>query len=224
MNLNFKKFFILFIFILESQEEVKIDREYIERPVLYKNEICSYNGRPIIINSNTIECECYDSYVDEPREKYQRYIFNQKVHCSYEKKKRFKAFFYAGLPPMGLDYYYLGHIKNFVLIFCGFVITIISYIVCFFLSYKLKKLEEESKYNKYSDNEDGKTNKLSFLSNPVKLEKFLKILYIIKRVLAIIYIIYWIVDIITQARGLVKDINGIETENDMNYLFSREDL
>ena len=57
-----------------------------------------------------------------------------------------------------------------------------------------------------------------------KLKKCLSIHRIINKILLGIIIVYWIIDIILQSRGIVKDSNGIETENDMNSLFSREEL
>ena len=47
---------------------------------------------------------------------------------------------------------------------------------------------------------------------------------IINRIFSILFIIYWIVDIVLQARGLIKDRYGVETENDMNSLFSKEEI
>ena len=49
----------------------------IRNPALYKNEICSYNGQPIIIGIDKVKCECYDSYVNEPNKKKYKYIGRQ---------------------------------------------------------------------------------------------------------------------------------------------------
>ena len=224
-------FLILYIFIVITKEEIVIDRNYVENPVLYKNEICSYNGSPNIIieeNKGKIECACYSSYVDEPREDHKKYVGDHLVHCSYKRKKRFTTFFLAGLIPMGFDYYYLGHYFYFVIIFIGFVLMIMSQIACFLLSYKLKEMYEESKYQ-YNDKSDNfNRNNLGFKSNIKKdkkeqLSKCLDVYRIINKILIFIFVIYWIVDIILQARGIVKDKNGVETENDMDSLFSREE-
>ena len=129
---------------------------------------------------------------------------------------------------MGFDYYYLGHYLYFVIVFIGFILMIISQIICFLLSYKLKEMYEESKYQ-YNDKSDNfNRNNLGFKSNIKKdkkeqLSKCLDVYRIINKILIFIFVIYWIVDIILQARGIVKDKNGIETENDMNSLFSREE-
>ena len=88
--------FLLIIFLTKTnQDKIVIDRAYVENPILYKNEICSYNGDPKVNSDETIECECYSSFVDEPREEHKKYIGNQLIHCSYQRKKRFTTFFYA---------------------------------------------------------------------------------------------------------------------------------
>ena len=223
--------FFTFFYFIKSQNLI-IDRNYVENPILYKNEICSYNGDPnIVIDENgkgNIECSCYESYVNEPREKHKKFIGNQIVQCSYKRKKRFTTFFLAGLIPMGFDYFYLGHYIYFVIVFIGFITVIINQIVCFLLSYKLKEMYEESKYQ-YNDRSDNfGRNNFEFKSNKKKdkkerLKKCIDVYSIINRIFLIILVLYWIVDIILQARGIVKDKNGIETENDMNSLFSREE-
>ena len=227
-----KNFVFLFIFIIlgktKEQMNINIDKEYVEKPILYKNEICSYNGNPIIVNKNSVQCNCYSSYVDEPREDHKKYVGDQVVHCSYKKKKRFTTFFLAGLVPMGFDYYYLGHYLYFSIVLISFVLLVISHIISFLLSYKLKEMYEESKY-KYSDRNDSfNRNNIGFKSNKKtdKKEQLKKCLFVhrtINKIFCFIFIIYWIVDIILQARGIIKDSNNIETEDDMNSLFSREE-
>ena len=219
------KFILIFILLDKfKQEQIIIDRAYIENPALYKNEICSYNGNPKVKTNQTIECSCYSSFVDEPREDYKKYVGNQMVHCSYKRKKRFTTFFLAGLVPMGFDYFYLEHYIYFLIVFISFVLMVISYIVNFFMSYKLKEMYE-GKYNDKSDN--NSINNRGYKSNKKdekeKLKKCVDIHGIINRVFSILFIIYWIVDIVLQARGIIKDKNGVETENDMDSLFSKEE-
>ena len=224
--INFLQVFILFTKTM--QEPVIIDKSYVENPVLYKNEICSYNGSPKVVSNETVECTCYSSYTDEPRENYKKYIGNQIVHCSYKRKKRFTTFFLAGLLPMGLDYFYLELYGYFCIVFLSFILYIISQIVCFILSYKVKEMYEESN-NKYTDKTDSfSRNNIGFsykkMDKKEKLKKCLDIYGIINKILGIIFIIYWIVDTILQARGIIKDRYGVETENDMDSLFSREEI
>ena len=226
-KINFVLIYILFIKI--KNEQIVIDREYIESPLLYKNEICSYNGNPTVISKNKVECSCYSSYVDEPRESFKKYVGNHEVHCSYKKKKRFTTFFLAGLVPIGLDYFYLEHYLYFAIICVSFLLLLLSYIICFIVSYKLKEMNEESKY-KYNDKSDNASrNTFGFSSNKKgrdkkeKIKKCLDVHRIINKILTIIFVCYWVVDIVLQARGDVLDKNGIETENDMNSLFSKEE-
>ena len=220
---------LLVIFFINTYEnQIIINRTYVENPSLYKNEICSYNGNPKISTNDSIQCQCYSSFVDEPREDYKKYVGNQVVHCSYKRKKRFTTFFLAGLIPMGFDYFYLEYYLYFAIVFIGFLLMVISHIVCFLLSYKLKEMNEESKY-KYNDKSDNcNRNNLGFKSNKKldkkeKLKKCIDVYIVINRIIAILFLIYWVVDIVLQAKGIIPDKNGIETEDDMDSLFSKEE-
>jgi len=220
----------LLVFILFNktmQEQVIIDKEYIENPILYKNEICSYNGSPKVVSNDTIQCTCYSSFTDEPRENYRKFIGNQLVQCSYKRKKRFTTFFLAGLIPMGFDYLYLELYGYFCIVFISFLLMVISQIVCFILSYKLKEMYEDSKY-KYSDKNDNfGRNNIGLKKKSDKKDKFKKCLGInevVNKIVGILFIIYWIVDTVLQARGMIKDRYGVETEDDMDSLFSREEI
>ena len=223
--------FLLIIFLTKTnQDKIVIDRAYVENPILYKNEICSYNGDPKVNSDETIECECYSSFVDEPREEHKKYIGNQLIHCSYQRKKRFTTFFYACILPIGLDYIYLEHYFYFFIIFLFFLLTMVSQLVYFFLSYKLKEMHEEAK-NKYNERSDNfnRNNSMTYKSKKKKdkkekLKKCLDIYGVINKILLIILIIYWLTDVIDQALGVIKDKNGVKTENDMSSLFSREEI
>ena len=204
--------------------------QQIYEPSLYKNEICSYNGYPEIEGFDDIKCHCYSSFVDEPNKKNYKYIRGQKVHCSYQKKKRFKTLFLAGILPMGLDYYYLGHIFYFVIILLLFVGVIVSNCVEFYMSYQLDEKAEESKY-KYNEMNENilRTNTIwnkanNKIDDKDKNKRCLKIYNIINRVCLCLFFIYWMIDIVLQAKGLIKDSNGIETDNDISVLFSRVEI
>ena len=203
----------------------------IRNPALYKNEICSYNGQPIIIGFEKVKCECYDSYVNEPNKKKYKYIGRQLVQCSYQKKRRFKTFFLAGILPMGLDFLYLGYTLYFVIIFIAFVAVIVNHCVHFYLSYQSDEKKEESKYKDNENNSDNNSRNFNMwyksknkMDEKDKNIRCLKIYNIINKISLIVFLIYWIVDIILQAKGIIKDSNGVETNNDMNTLFSREDI
>ena len=230
--LNQIDLFLLFVIFIKAYTQNIINRNYIESPFLYKNEICSYNGVPIVNTTSEkeqIKCECYSSYVDEPRESHKKYIGNYLVHCSYKRRKRFTTFFLACLIPMGFDFYYLGHYFYFAIIFSSCILIIITKIICFILSYNLKEMDEESKYQ-YNNKSDINFNRNNLRFNSKKkkdkkeqLKKCLTIFSIISNSLIAIIIIYWIIDIVSHARGLIRDINKVETENDMNSLFSKEE-
>ena len=59
--------------------------------------------------TKNITCICEDKYANEPREKYRIYINGYFVQCSYERKSRSKALFFAFVFPLGLDYLYIEH-------------------------------------------------------------------------------------------------------------------
>ena len=203
----------------------------IMNPALYKNEICSYNGIPIIEGFNKIKCNCYDSYVNEPNKNNYRYIGGQLVQCSYQKKRRFKTFFLAGILPMGLDFLYLGYTIYFVIIFLAFIAVIVSNFVHFYLSYQLDEKAEENKYkDDEKNNENNQRNFNMWYNNKNKKDekdkniRCLKIYNIINKIGLLIFLIYWIMDVILQAKGIIKDSNGVETNDDMNTLFSRQEI
>ena len=129
---------------------------------------------------------------------------------------------------MGFDYFYLEHYGYFLLIFLLFLLMIISQVSIFILSYKVKVMYEKSKL-KYNDKNDSFCRNLGFKSNKKmgkkeKLKKCLDVYGVINKIVVILFIIYWIIDIILQARGIIKDRYGVETEDDMDSLFSREEI
>jgi len=218
----------LILFTKIKQEQIIIDKSFIQSPVLYKNEICSYNGSPNLVSNDTIECTCYSSFTNEPRVNYRKFVGNQMVQCSYKRKKRFTTFFLAGIIPMGFDYLYLELYGYFFIVFLSFLLMVISQIVYFILSYKLQEIYEDSKY-KYSEKSySSYRNNIGFnshkkMDNKEKLKKCLEVYKVINKIVGILFIIYWIVDTVLQARGMVKDRYDVETENDMDSLFSREE-
>ncbi len=223
--------FYIFIFsfsIIISQSNQSFFKFITDNSALYKNEICSYNGYPNV-KSNSIECDCYSSFVNEPREDKIKYIGNQKVQCSYKKKNRFTTFFYAGILPIGLDYYYLGYTQYFILILIVFVIVIVNNIFQFYLTYQI---DEKSDFNKnkrdddanYENNANIWHNSNKKMNKIDRYKKILKIYSIINIVSLALFGAYWIVDIVLQFKGIIKDSNGVETYNDISILFSKVDI
>ena len=185
MMINF--FIFIFSFSTIISQSDKNGKRYYEfitnNPSLYKNEICSYNGYPNV-KEKSIECDCYSSFVNEPRKEKVKYIGDQKVQCSYQKKNRFKIFFLAGILPIGLDYYFLGYTQYFVLILIVFVIVIINNIFQFYLTYQIV---EKSNFNKnksqndmnYRNESNVWYNSNKKLSKMDKYKRFLKIYNIV---------------------------------------------
>ena len=103
-----------------NQEKIVINRAYVENPLWYKNEICSYNGELKVNFDESVEWTYYSSFVDEPRGNHKKYIGNQLIHCSYQRKKRFTTFFYSSILLIGLDFLYLEQYFYFVIIFLHF--------------------------------------------------------------------------------------------------------
>jgi len=130
------KIFYIFIFIEIKLTIQKID--YFEYANTYQNELCSYNGVPTYDSkTNQVLCECDEKHVNEPRVTHRKYINGHLVQCSYEKKKRFYAFFLAAIFPIGLDFVYLGHTYLFLLSLALFIIVIACNIIQLILDYKI---------------------------------------------------------------------------------------
>ena len=212
----------LILFIIYLIYRIKIinsfsAKEVFDNHLLYLNEICSNNGEPQYDEkTNSITCICEDKYATEPREKYRKYINGYLVQCSYERKSRSKALFFAAVFPLGLDYLYLEHYFYFVLIFSLCILVICFNIISLVLNYKVIKKNEEIKRQiklKRNNNKFG-------ISNITEInEKSVKVFSVITKVLTIILIVYWIYNLFVQGFGFVMDKNYVELENDLWYLF-----
>jgi hypothetical protein len=204
------KVFYIFIFIEIKLTIEKID--YFEYANTYQNELCSYNGIPSYDSkTNQVICECDEKHVNEPRVSERRYINGHLVQCSYEKKKRFYAFFLAAIFPIGLDFVYLGHVHLFLLSLALFIIVIACNIIQLILDYKQNSQMEEK-----ANQQNSKVKHKFMIRNTEINFKRINIFGI-----NIIFIIYYVSHIIIQGFGYIKDSNSIETENDMGYLFSK---
>ena len=203
------KVFYIFIFIEIKLTIEKID--YFEYANTYQNELCSYNGIPSYDSkTNQVICECDEKHVNEPRVSERRYINGHLVQCSYEKKKRFYAFFLAAIFPIGLDFVYLGHVHLFLLSLALFIIVIACNIIQLILDYRQNSQMEEK-----ANQQNSKVKHKFMIRNTEINFKRINIFGI-----NIIFIIYYASHIIIQGFGYIKDSNNIETENDMGYLFS----
>jgi len=212
-------FIILFIFSILKIGLIKTisANEFLQDISLYYNEICSHNGSPKLDkDTNEVICTCDEKYTNEPREKYKKYINGKLIQCSYEKKRRFLSFFLAGICPLGLDYFYLGHYYIFIIIFIIAIIIFILNIISFILNYKINKKNEEIKRQQKLK----KANKKFIISNITEInDKCVNSFSKATNVLTVLLLIYWIVNFIMQGIGHISDVNNVPTENDMGYLF-----
>ena len=207
--MKISKVFYIFIFIKIKLTIEKID--YFEYANTYQNELCSYNGIPTYDSkTNQVICDCDEKHVNEPRVTHRKYINGHLVQCSYEKKKRFYAFFLAAIFPIGLDFVYLGHVHLFLLSLALFIIVIACNIIQLILDYRQNSQMEEK-----ANQQNAKVKHKFMIRNTEINFKRINIFGI-----NIIFIIYYASHIIIQALGYIKDSNNIETENDMGYLFS----
>ena len=217
-------FCLLFLFsILEILLIKSISvNEFFEENSLYYNEICSHNGYPTLDKeTNKIICTCEEKYANEPREQYKKYINEQLIQCSYEKKRRFLTFFLAGICPLGLDYFYLGYYYIFIIIFIFGILIIILNIISLVLNYKIDKQKEEIKRQQKLK----KANKKFVISNITEInDKCVNSFSRATKVLTAILLLFWLYNFIMQGIGTIPDINKIPTENDMGYLFEKPEV
>jgi hypothetical protein len=103
----------------------------LNKPEMFKDEICSYNGNPEIINGN-VNCTCQPEFFTQKPAT--RHINGNDVQCNYEKKRRFIALFFSIFLPFGIDYLYLQNYGIFVLILFSCCFTLIGNCVRFAIS------------------------------------------------------------------------------------------
>jgi len=164
--------------------------EDLDKPEMFEDEICSYNGKPEVIKlngtKNTVNCTCYDEFFTDPNSN--RFINGVKVQCSYAKKRRFIALFLSIFFPIGIDHFYLGNFYIFFLIFSGCWVMMIGNCIRFAVS----------PHENYLKN----TTNLIFV------------------ILAILMIIVWVVNIVLISTGVLKDGNNVETMEDLHFLIN----
>ena len=214
-----KKIFYIFLFFIFFQKTFSPYEDIINIKY-YKNQICSYNGLPSITENNKVICECEPEYANEPIEKKKIFIQNQFIQCSYRRKKRFKAFFLAAITPFGLDYYYLGHILFFVLAAAINITIIVFNFISMVLNYQLEKKNEEAKRQLKLRKS---TNKFDITNLAELNDRCVKNFNLAAKILIIFTALFWLGNAIIQLLGIIKDNNGVETENDMNYFFQTAD-
>ena len=197
---------------------------------LYANEICSYHGTPIINGNNvTCICEYFYSKIDDLN---QTQILNNIIQCYYHKKHKFIVLFFSIFLPFGLDYLYLERYLEFTLILLSYIFVIINQLICFFISNKFKgeniqeiQPKEKIDNKKIIEEEKEETNDDFFEFD--EMEDFNEntdnnnchqLYKSINFILSLFLFFFWIINIIFQALGKIKDGNGVDTADDLYYL------
>ena len=212
---------IYYIYLITQKiNSQKIDVNNLQMHLLFKNEVCSYNGYPVIENG-VIKCLCHKGY--KTRKNFYLTIANKStdIQCSYKQKKRFTTFFLAVITPFGFDYFYLG--KYYIFIIIIIIIAIYIFLEIFFIILK-SKLKGDNEFQEYRNGNihELKYNKktIIFYEDEINRRKFIyKVLKKIKIVLQSLIGIFWVINIFLQGFGVIKDGNGFETEDDMLLLF-----
>ena len=164
---------------------------------LFKNQICSYNGKPQLILENEIKyiCECDNQFETDNKV---RTIFGHKVYCSYKKKSKLKTLFLAIFFPFGINYFYLGYIVFPIIILLYSIFVIICN--CIFI-YKIIDYD-----NKINENEIE-----------IKENYDMKKMCIFIKILDIISVLFYILNIILILSNVIIDSYGKELYNDIYF-------
>ena len=215
------KFFLyILFFLIQNILTMPYDIHNLQSHLLFKNEICSYNGFPIVEN-DSIKCICQKGY--KTIKNFYLTVANKStdIQCSYRQKKRFTAFFFAVISPFGFDYFYLGRYDLFIIIIITIIIGIIHEIFFLILKSKLKGDNEFQEYRNSNEFHNRKIrNQIIFYEDEINKRKFIyKIMKKIRLILTIIILCFWVINIFLQGFGAIKDGNGIETEDYMLLLF-----
>ena len=216
-------YFIFILFSLKLKKYLLFStKEFIKNPMIYSNELCSYHGIPYYNStSNEVTCKCREKYTDEPRKDKIKYINGHIIHCSYERKSRFYTIFLCVCIPIGLDFLYLKRYIPFFASLCISLSVFTSNIIVFYINYKINLKSKETMFQ----------NKLNKLTNNVKnikqtedkYNKCRKIFGIINKFFLFNHVIYMTIVLLLHYFGAVSDSEGLNTENDLGYLFLTPD-
>lgn len=110
-----KLFILSILFIVTQIKKIELQAVDFSLPIMFADEICSYNGQNIGNSTSNVTCLCYPDFTNDNNSN--RTINGVKVQCSYEKKRRFIALFLSIFTPFGFDYLYLGRYYIFAIIF-----------------------------------------------------------------------------------------------------------
>ena len=181
--------FFKIINIILTQNKFENDlKEFIESPKLIKNQLCSFNGISTA-NSTYIKCQCYDGFVKNNNI---RKINNFEVDCSYQLKSRLITFVLSLIVPFGFDYFYLGYNAVFIIIFIFSICLLILNLYLLNCVIKHDKLISVGNIDKNFEK---------------KFSKYKCAVIIID----FIFLGFYIINLILQGTGSIKDRNGFST-------------
>ena len=181
--------FLKTINIILCQNKFENDlKEFIESPKLIKNQLCSFNGISAA-NSTYIKCQCYDGFVKDNNV---RKINNFEVDCSYQLKSRLITFVLSLIVPFGFDYFYLGYNAVFIIIFIFSICLLILNLYLLNCVIKHDKLISVGNIDKNFEK---------------KFSKYKCAVIIID----FIFLGFYIINLILQGTGSIKDRNGFST-------------
>ena len=184
--------FFKIINIILTQNKFENDlKEFIESPKLIKNQLCSFNGISTA-NSTYIKCQCYDGFVKDNNI---RKINNFEVDCSYQLKSRLITFVLSLIVPFGFDYFYLGYNAVFIIIFIFSICLLILNLYLLNCVIKHDKLISVGNIDKNFEK---------------KFSKYKCAVIIID----FIFLGFYIINLILQGTGAIKDRNGFSTMYD----------
>ena len=175
------------IILCQNKFENKL-KEFIESPKLIKNQLCSFNGISTA-NSAHIKCQCYDGFVKDNNV---RKINNFEVDCSYQLKSRLITFVLSLIVPFGFDYFYLGYNAVFIIIFIFSICLLILNLYLLNCVIKHDKLISVGNIDKNFEK---------------KFSKYKCAVIIID----FIFLGFYIINLILQGTGAIKDRNGFST-------------
>ena len=184
--------FLKTINIILCQNKFENDlKEFIESPKLIKNQLCSFNGISAA-NSTYIKCQCYDGFVKDNNV---RKINNFEVDCSYQLKSRLITFVLSLIVPFGFDYFYLGYNAAFIIIFIFSICLLILNL------YLLNCVIKHDKLISFGNIDQNFEKKFSKYKCAVMIIDF-------------IFLGFYIINLILQGTGTIKDNNGFSTMYD----------
>ena len=184
-------FFISFFIFLCQDDFEDYSEDLVRSPELIKNQLCSFNDISKV-TSDSITCQCFDGFVKDNNI---RKINGIEVDCSYQLKSRLITFVLSLVAPIGVDYLYLEYLTIFILIFLIVICGVVLNIILLNCVLKYDKLMSIGKVDKDFE------------------KKYIKFKYVVI-IIDFIFLALYIINVILQGTGVIKDKNGFSTISD----------